>query len=644
MRLILCASALLTCLTACQQDARPQGEAETHWLEQCDANADCGDGLCVCGVCTVECGADDLCDGEARPACANVQQLAQVCGEPIAACVRECTVDADCGAGDFECRDGVCVAAGLPEPEAPEPEGQPEPDAPEPEAPEPEGEPEPQPEPQPEPVEDCARVCARVDSCLGGVCEGAIDRDAIGADCSAACDAELVGLIDAQPQCADVIQAYRGVDDGFNDRCTPCAEICDDFAGCFDEICGRATPDALTAECRMTCDLLGPAEWGIGLRTCDTVELIMRDSWPNAGAACWPEPDLACAVPVLFAGDPVAQAGVITAAIQALAPALEDALAALGADTSPADAAAIRDALGAIATGAPICDADCDPIALDAALDAVERAARLLEALLDESAQASILFGCMGDVARGLGSAQWLSVAATCGAQHPTARLLGQQFSEDVADPLDMLCLTRNAYDLCQARYLGVDPLAEPDRCPTCTVGFGETMCDVPARDTCGVAGECLCAAIGLQGEACEFQAFGPRGAIAFGEACGQSDAIGPVLAAGGFDDGGLDPTASAGCDLMPAVLESRTCGGPGWAGCDHCYIAPPGATCEPGNPGCAVYIDCEQRIVATTEACEVQDGRVCPEGWAPTAVCLDDRPCEPMGCGTGASCQPERP
>jgi hypothetical protein len=40
----------------------PQTGSETHWLESCDVDADCGEeNACVCGVCTVPCGSAEAC-------------------------------------------------------------------------------------------------------------------------------------------------------------------------------------------------------------------------------------------------------------------------------------------------------------------------------------------------------------------------------------------------------------------------------------------------------------------------------------------------------------------------------------------------------------------------------------------------------
>ncbi len=74
MKRLAYAAACLLLFTACAKDstidARTSGES--HWLEVCASDDECGDGLCVCGVCTIECDADD--------ACANLQGAAG-CGE-----------------------------------------------------------------------------------------------------------------------------------------------------------------------------------------------------------------------------------------------------------------------------------------------------------------------------------------------------------------------------------------------------------------------------------------------------------------------------------------------------------------------------------------------------------------------------------
>ena len=61
MRALIIGVALLgaAALSACHESSRPIGPSvgsETHWLSNCDTDADCGEiNACVCGICTAPC-------------------------------------------------------------------------------------------------------------------------------------------------------------------------------------------------------------------------------------------------------------------------------------------------------------------------------------------------------------------------------------------------------------------------------------------------------------------------------------------------------------------------------------------------------------------------------------------------------------
>jgi hypothetical protein len=195
---------------------------------------------------------------------------------------------------------------------------------------------------------------------------------------------------------------------------------------------------------------------------------------------------------------------------------------------------------------------------------------------------------------------------------------------------------------MCQARYLGAMPLTEQGRCPTCTAQFGDERCELSSSDTCGAAGVCFCRAMGVEGDVCEAILYEPRGAINFGEACEETPLMSTALT-GPFDTRQLQISASAGCGLMPAVLDARPCGSPIEPSCDGCSTFDD-SQCEPGHPGCEVIVACDARKVSTTSTCEALGG-LCAEGWEPVGVCADDLPCEPAReCGIALSCQPVRP
>jgi hypothetical protein len=46
---------------ACAKSEDPPGNGQSHWLQSCDDDDDCGDLSCECGVCTIPCADDDTC-------------------------------------------------------------------------------------------------------------------------------------------------------------------------------------------------------------------------------------------------------------------------------------------------------------------------------------------------------------------------------------------------------------------------------------------------------------------------------------------------------------------------------------------------------------------------------------------------------
>lgn len=458
----------------CQQDSRRplgEGEAETHWLLQCQEDADCGSGVCVCGVCTESCGAQSLCEVAERPVCAPLEQIALACGEQISACVRECEVPRDCGSSGFDCRSGVCVS----------------------------------------------------------------------------------------------------------DQVEPAPMI-----------------SALTQAC--------------------------------------------AAVELRFLGNRIANAEIVLAQYDALQPQFQAALGRV-VDTLDAEEGASLLAANTALTRSRSCGLRCGPPELDAMLSQLEILGGELAPLASQDADE--LQTCIDSLARRIGALQFGLVAAICGDGHSTARLVRQWAETPDSTPLEQLCATRAAHDACQVPYRNVPPLTEAGRCPSCTVEFEDTQCALSPADSCGTAGECLCEAAGLEGQECEGLVFGPRGAIAFGEACEAAVSMGSAVD-DAFDDQGLAREASAGCALLPAVLESRLCNPDPCADCESDLSW---ASCEPGHSGCEIRLGCAgARFIAPTLACDALGG-LCRDGWTPVETCVDDQPCEPArDCGIDAMCQPAQP
>jgi hypothetical protein len=66
------AYALCTLLIAsgCAMTNETRSDGQTHWMKSCDADDDCGELSCVCGLCTEACDADEAC-GRENAACAE---------------------------------------------------------------------------------------------------------------------------------------------------------------------------------------------------------------------------------------------------------------------------------------------------------------------------------------------------------------------------------------------------------------------------------------------------------------------------------------------------------------------------------------------------------------------------------------------
>jgi hypothetical protein len=109
--------AALACTLGCGNGSNStagSAQGQSHWLERCEGETDCGGLSCICGVCIAACSASGGCAVEGRTTACQSPETAgarALCGaaapEPI--CLEEC--GAGC-ASDQRCAGGVCVPAG----------------------------------------------------------------------------------------------------------------------------------------------------------------------------------------------------------------------------------------------------------------------------------------------------------------------------------------------------------------------------------------------------------------------------------------------------------------------------------------------------------------------------------------------------
>ena len=87
--------------------------SETNWLINCDADAECGNSSCLCGVCTTDCDGPTGCAGFESAVCSVNGEAAYAaqCSEMEASpgiCLPECSTNNDCATAQ-RCEDGACV-------------------------------------------------------------------------------------------------------------------------------------------------------------------------------------------------------------------------------------------------------------------------------------------------------------------------------------------------------------------------------------------------------------------------------------------------------------------------------------------------------------------------------------------------------
>lgn len=111
---------LLSCvwlvLAACGGESHAPGfGGETNWLRTCGNSAACGEGDCVCGVCSAACTKDGDCADGQRCQGQSSALYAQACGVDMQVhglCAPACKHDSDCAA-DQACNDGTCAPLAL---------------------------------------------------------------------------------------------------------------------------------------------------------------------------------------------------------------------------------------------------------------------------------------------------------------------------------------------------------------------------------------------------------------------------------------------------------------------------------------------------------------------------------------------------
>jgi hypothetical protein len=90
-------------------------DGATHFLVECDADAECGELSCLCGVCSTSCSEDAQCsDLNDQATCLTGSAMS--CGAAEKSCAVECDGDADCsgsGAG-ARCSAGACIRPATP--------------------------------------------------------------------------------------------------------------------------------------------------------------------------------------------------------------------------------------------------------------------------------------------------------------------------------------------------------------------------------------------------------------------------------------------------------------------------------------------------------------------------------------------------
>lgn len=110
----ICLLPLGLLLSACGARTAQPEDSQTHWLQACDDDSDCGDLSCECGRCVETCGPNSACVDRRTCFSQTSNASASLCADeaPVDVCLVACDHVSDCDHNE-ECLDGACIPTGL---------------------------------------------------------------------------------------------------------------------------------------------------------------------------------------------------------------------------------------------------------------------------------------------------------------------------------------------------------------------------------------------------------------------------------------------------------------------------------------------------------------------------------------------------
>ncbi|MGD8862980.1 MAG: hypothetical protein PVI30_23405 [Myxococcales bacterium] len=119
IRFALVGCVCLGCVAGCARSGEgtdPAVGGETNWLRRCDADSECAQGDCVCGVCSRQCDEDADCPGQLVCQAEGDRTYDDTCAalgsDAPGLCSPQCETAADCGPAQG-CAQGACVPAPM---------------------------------------------------------------------------------------------------------------------------------------------------------------------------------------------------------------------------------------------------------------------------------------------------------------------------------------------------------------------------------------------------------------------------------------------------------------------------------------------------------------------------------------------------